>query len=141
MLRLDRKQQNSVKQLSFKKNYIKKKEREKQPKNTPPGKALAAICKPARGPELGQTPRPNGRHSHIMVVPPARAALVPWQKSSAGVMPRTGISSRVWTSTPPGRTSRPWASMVLMPPGTMRFSPICLKATETPLVRKSPERM
>ena len=75
-----------------------------------------------------------------MVVPPARAALVPWQKSSAGVMPRTGICSLVWTSTPPGKTIRPWASIVLMPPGTMRFSPICLKATEISLVRKSPEQ-
>lgn len=27
--------------------------------------------------------------------------------------------------------------MVLMPPGTMRFSPICLKATEISLVTKS----
>lgn len=73
---------------------------------------------------------PAGRHSHIMVVPPARAALVPWQKSSAGVMPRTGICSLVCTSTPPGRTSRPWASIALTPPGMMRFSPICLKATK-----------
>lgn len=72
-----------------------------------------------------------------MVVPPARAALVPWQKSSAGVMPKTGICSLVWTSMPPGRTSRPCASMVLMPPGTMRFSPICLKATQISLVIKS----
>lgn len=54
-----------------------------------------------------QGTRKHTPDSRIMVVPPARAALVPWQKSSAGVMPRTGICSRVWTSMPPGRTNSP----------------------------------
>lgn len=61
-----------------------------------------------------------------MVVPPARAAFVPWKKSSEEVIPWSGIWKRVWTSMPPGITIRPWASIVFTPPGTMRFSPICL---------------
>lgn len=61
-----------------------------------------------------------------MVVPPVSAARVPWEKSSAAVMPRSGIWKRVWTSMPPGMTIWPWASIVFTPPGTIRFSPICL---------------
>lgn len=68
----------------------------------------------------------ESRHLLIMVVPPAKAALVPWKKSSADVIPCSGIWKRVWTSIPPGITILPWASMVFTPPGTIRFSPICL---------------
>lgn len=62
----------------------------------------------------------------IMVVPPARAALDPWVKSSTVVVPRYGIWKWVWMSMPPGITIFPWASMVFTPPGTIRLSPICL---------------
>lgn len=64
--------------------------------------------------------------SPIMVVPPARAALEPWLKSSTVVVPRYGIWKWVWMSMPPGITIFPLASMVFTPPGTMRLSPICL---------------
>lgn len=70
--------------------------------------------------------RPCLWHLLIMVVPPARAAFVPWKKSSTAVIPLYGICRRVWTSIPPGITIFPLASMVLTPPGTMRLSPICL---------------
>lgn len=64
--------------------------------------------------------------SLIMVVPPARAAFVPWKKSSTVVIPLYGIWKWVWTSMPPGITIFPLASMVFTPPGTIRLSPICL---------------
>jgi hypothetical protein len=65
--------------------------------------------------------------SLIIVVPPANAALVPWKKSSAEVIPWEGFCRYVLTSIPPGMTIRPLASMVFTPPGTIKFSPICLE--------------
>ena len=48
-----------------------------------------------------------------VVVPPKAAAIVPDSKSSALVVPPKGISRCVWTSMPPGITSRPVASITL----------------------------
>lgn len=69
----------------------------------------------------------QGRNSLIIVVPPASAALVPWKKSSAAVIPWEGFCRYVLTSMPPGMTIRPLASIVFTPPGTIKFSPICLR--------------
>ena len=48
-----------------------------------------------------------------VVVPPWAAAIVPVSKSSAEVVPPNGMSRCVWTSTPPGMTSLPEASMIV----------------------------
>ena len=48
-----------------------------------------------------------------VVVPPCAAAIVPVSKSSAEVVPPNGMSRCVWTSTPPGITSLPEASMTV----------------------------
>ena len=48
-----------------------------------------------------------------VVVPPCAAAIVPVSKSSAEVVPPKGMSRCVWTSTPPGMTSWPEASMTV----------------------------
>lgn len=80
---------------------------------------------------LLDTPVGWGSPLLIMVVPPASAALVPWAKPSAELMPGVSPCSRVWASMPPGITSCPWASMLLVPSGTSRFSPICLQRKPT----------
>src|SRR5690242_470646 len=49
--------------------------------------------------------------SMSVVVPPKAAAMVPVSKSSALVVPPKGMSRWVWTSMPPGMSSRLVASM------------------------------
>lgn len=85
-----------------------------------PGRCEQVPCRPHYWRE--------GTHdSLIIVVPPASAALVPWKKSSAAVIPWQGFCRYVLTSIPPGMTMRPLASTVFTPPGTIKFSPICLQ--------------
>ena len=53
--------------------------------------------------------------SKMVVVPPQAAALVPVSKVSEANVPPKGSSMWVWTSTPPGTTSLPVASMTSAP--------------------------
>src|SRR5579863_519009 len=71
----------------------------------------AAFCDQVSKPSRSEWPRLWMAKSMIIVVPPQAAAAVPDSNVSTDHVPPNGISMWVWTSIPPGTTSRPSASM------------------------------
>ena len=72
---------------------------------------------------LRQIKRDHRTLALIIVVPPAKPAAVPEQKSSDAVVPMNGSSMCVCGSMPPGITNCPPASTISHRAGASRFSP------------------
>ena len=82
----------------------------------------SALACQASSPSITRSPVRCTAKSMMVVVPPQAAARVPVSNVSEAFVPPNGSSMCVWTSTPPGSTYMPVASMVSAVPAAAETS-------------------